>query len=260
MMHGGKRWSAFVIGTGFVVFLIRTSMALQVTPGYQVVTGPPGSSQETELAVTNNEETDLIIHPSMRNWLAYPANKKFKVEDWAAMELAAFPLATGETKKVPVRVHIPKKASGELMGMMSFRAEQPTPQTVNMQISVALYAAVQGTEKYQGVVQSITIESLDNIVRGTALIKNKGNIHMRLAGIIHVYDKDSQLVANIMIPSGLPVFPGQERAISGEIKNFRLTPGVYYVNASLTDVVRNIDILTDKKKFKLDEKGKAVVQ
>ena len=235
--------------------------AIHVSPGYQIVVLKPGKKSKIEVTLTNNEEEDLAIEGGSKDWFVLPENEKFSAADWLTIndEDARFDLKVGETRKVTYRVKAPRKAVGELVGMATFLAESKQEKAVNVRMSVAVYVVIKGREKYDGVVDSVSIDASDGNLKAGIAVQNTGNVHMRFSGLIQIFDKEDQVVANVKIKHGNPVYPGQTKTYFGQIEGYSLPSGRYFVQASLADIDWNSKILTEKKKFKLTNKKRQVV-
>ncbi|MCB4756056.1 MAG: hypothetical protein LHV69_03335 [Elusimicrobia bacterium] len=234
--------------------------AIQVTPGYQVITVAPGQKAKVQVTLTNTEPNECKVSPDVKNWFVLPANESIKVADWLKVVKTPFVLKPGQTKTLTYTALAPKNAVGELVGMATFLTEGPVVQTVNLQISVAIYVAVKGTEKFSGTVDSIEIIPSDGSLRVAVLMKNTGNVHLRLRGFVRVCNESDVPVVMVQIPPGRPIYPGRDKALMGEAKDAVLNPGLYIVDASFTDEIRYMEISTDKKTFKLEGKEKVVVK
>jgi hypothetical protein len=237
----------------------RNAGALQVIPGYQILSVEPGKETIAEIKITNSEDEDLQITPASKDWFVLPENKDFKAEDWLKTKEKSFALKKGETRVVRYTVTAPKKAVGELVGMATFES-QGSSQMMVMKVSVAVYAVMKGTEKYNNVIEGIVVEPSANTLKAGVMLKNTGNIHMRVEGFVQMFDAKNQLIAVIQIDRGNPVYPGKTGLFYGTIKDFSIGPGRYAVQASLVDVDQHITITSETKNFELKKMEKVLVQ
>lgn len=198
----------------------------------------------------------MTVIPITKDWFVLPENKQFKIDDWLTMKEPKFELKPGESKRVKFRIHAPKKAQGELVGMLSFRTKSPTRTSVDFVMSGAVYLSVEGTEKLKGTILAFMVEPSTDSVRAGVLVRNDGNVHLRPFGNLQIVDAKDQPVANVELQSSQPVYPGKTRPYFGEVKGLPLSPGKYAAQIELNDFDRQVFIDRRKEKFTLMEDRK----
>ena len=226
---------------------------LAITPTIQNFELAPGESVEGEVLIANTEAESVSISPVSKNWFVLPANKKFKVEDWLTVDQEVFTLNGGESRKVRFKAKAPKKAQGELVGMISFKTKSATMSTVEFVLSGAVYVAVKGTEKFEGDIRAMMVMPSSESVKAGVLLRNTGNVHLRPIGIFKIFDDNDQPVANVELEVGQPTYPGNLRSYLGEVKDLRMKPGKYVAHIDLVDRDRGAVIDRQKQKFLLME-------
>ncbi len=237
-----------------VMFLMATRLwALSVTPSLQNFELKAGDSTEGEVLVANTEEEEISVRPTTKTWFLLPDNQKIKIDDWLQIPSAEFSLKPGESKKLRIKVHAPKKAVGELVGMLSFHTKSPTRTTVEFVLSAAVYLAVSGTEKISGNIDAMMVTPSTDAVNAGVLLRNTGNVHLRPAGILEILNSKDQIVANVELERGQPTYPGNQRPYLGVVKDLRLPPGKYYAQIELFDFDRRVVIDKKRQKFTLSE-------
>jgi hypothetical protein len=114
--------------------------------------------------LTNTQDKDLLIVPSAFDFYTLPENKKIKTTDWLQIKNEEFSLKQGESKTIKFVVDVPKKAKGELAGNLRFESRGKQVGGVSLSLSLAIYAAVTGTEKigltYPAVGQEFWVHSV----------------------------------------------------------------------------------------------------
>ncbi|MCG3204694.1 MAG: hypothetical protein KCHDKBKB_01409 [Elusimicrobia bacterium] len=236
--------------------LTSSLWALSMTPSVQSFNVKPGESVGGEVSVTNTDGETLQIVPVTKNWFVLPANKAIKVEDWLKMHSNSFELKDGETKKIKFTVKAPKKAQGELVGMLSFRTKSDSRSTVEFMLSGAVYAVIIGTEKLSGDIRAMMVNPSTDSVQAGILVRNTGNVHLRPHGIMQIANDKDQLVANVELEHGQPTYPGNERPYMGVVKDLRMSPGKYWAQIELKDFDRGVMIEKRRQKFVLTEERK----
>src|SRR6185503_12517215 len=147
-----------VWGLAAAVLFTARAGALQITPTYQIFTVKAGEETTGELTLTNTEDADVTVNPELKEWFTLPANKDFKVEDWLKVMEPPFTFKPGESRKIRFIAKAPKKAKGELVGMLSFLTRKKSLGSVTFRLSVGIYVAVQGTEKFEGEVSAVSVK------------------------------------------------------------------------------------------------------
>lgn len=240
--------------------LTAKAAALQVAPTYQIFTVKPGGRAEGRCTLTNNEEEDLTIKLSSKDWFVLPENKKFKAQDWLTFKEKSFPLKKGESKEVEFSVDVPKEVKGELVGMMSFGMETEIESNLKKVLSVAIYGAAQGTEKLKADVRTFMVNTTSTSLSVSALIVNKGNVHIRPTGFFEMKDEKGETVANVFMEQGRPTYPGKEGIYVGQVKDFPVKPGLYKGLLTFTDMDRKDELIKTTKKFEILENGTVEVR
>lgn len=244
-----------ILFLGFL-FAVVPAHALRVVPSYQVVHLAPGTSRTIDVQISNDAGKEVRVTPSAKNWVTLPENKEYEVGDWLIpASTQPFILKANEGRTMTFTAKAPEGAIGELVGMASFLVEEEQASMVNMRMSVAVYVAVQGTEEYEGDVRGLAVKVGENTVRGAAFVSNTGNVHMRLAGLIRLFDRKKNPIANIVVRPGHPIYPGESKPISGVVDDLVLKPGRYYIEGSFRDVDRGQTFNVKRRRFRLKKDG-----
>lgn len=229
--------------------------ALQVSPSYQLFTLERGETVTRELMLTNNEGKDLLVIPSVNEWVKSKVNKDIPVSSWLTILNSTFSLRKGESRHIKFTAHAPKKAKGEVMGMLSFDTRSGTESSLHFRLSAAVYVGIKGTEQFKADIPEITIINSSDSVKANFTLHNTGNVHIRPYGFIQIKDAQGQSQANIQIQHGNPTHPGQSRAYGGQVKQFTLKPGKYTAVVTLTDLDRRFEISIDPRPFVVKQGG-----
>jgi hypothetical protein len=213
----------------------------------------PGKKATGELTVTNDEGEKINVVLSSKDWFVTPGNEKFKASEWLSFKQKEFPMEKDGVKTVQFFVEAPQGAKGELVGMLSIGVQPEIPTTLNKVLSVAMYVAIQGTEKLKAEVQAIMISPSSGTLTASLLLKNEGNVHVRPEGWFVIKNTKGQIIADITLEKGRPTYPGKENVYSGQVKDVQLKPDEYSAEIALNDVDRKIEIVRMTKKFEVTE-------
>lgn len=246
-----------LICTGWMLLaLVPTARAIQVSPSYQIFDVKPGESVNGECQVINNEDAVVTVKVHSKDWFVLPENKEFSAVNWLLVDQPEFQLQKGESRAVPFVVKLPEKAVGELVGMVSmeFSGEQQT--MLKQVVSVAVYAAVPGTEQLKIELSAVMLNPSTTTLQVGVQVKNVGNVHVRPTGQFWIYDKKGKEVTSVFIKQGRPTYPGREGGYFGEVSQLTLSKGNYTAHILLQDVDRHTQILDVRKKFILKANNK----
>jgi len=232
----------------------RMAEAMRVSPTYQVFRLKPGTKTVGELTLTNSQDHDLMVSPSASDFYSLPENKKFKTTDWLQIENTEFFLKKGESRVIKFVVSVPRKAKGELAGNLRFDSRSKEIGPLSLSLSLAIYAAVTGTEKPELKIPAISVQ-LSSHTDVNFLVLNTGNVHLRPRGFVYVYDSKDQLILNVEINAGVPALPSQPRPYGGVIKNYRLPEGRYRAEIALEDIDWGISLPVEKRRFLVTKEG-----
>jgi hypothetical protein len=195
----------------------------------------------------------MDIELTSKDWFVLPENQAYSAKDWLTFAEQKISLKVGESRNLKFFVDVPKKAQGELVGMLSHNIQTETSGNIQKVLSVAIYAAVAGTEKMKATLKGIMISPSTGTLAVGVLIQNDGNVHIRPVGRLQIQNEKGQVVANIELPKEKPIYPGKEAVSSGQVSLFKLDAGRYKAWVRITDVDRKIDVIDETKKFELLE-------
>ncbi len=210
------------------------AFALSVAPGRTEIRLAPGQNIKASLTVANDAKEIVQVEVSSKDWFVLEENKSFTVNSWLEIGGAhQFSLKPGERREVALRVTCPKNAQGELVGMVSFLYHASEPSMVTPVISVSIYTVVAGTEKISGEISELGIRSSQSAIQVAIGVKATGNVHLRPAGQVLIFNEKKELVSTIPIREGDPAYPGRERGYFGQDSSTKLVPGRYTLAANL---------------------------
>jgi hypothetical protein len=246
-----RRLAFFSILLGAALFWNGLLWALTVSPTVQQFDMKPGEKKKGTYLLTNDDTWDMQVTPESKDWFVLKENKENKITapDWLIVKGSTFTLKPGESREVSFEVRVPKASTGEIMGMASFLMVGGPDRFVNKRLSVAVYVGIQGTMHASSKILAMSVDTSSPTFTGGFIMSNTGNIHLRPTGLIQIFDSKKVNVANITIQRSAPIYPGERKAYTGEIPNFRLEPGEYSAEISMTDSDRNIPIQPVVKKF-----------
>jgi P pilus assembly chaperone PapD len=244
--------------TVFISFAAVSAYAgLAITPARQEVSLTPGKTFEGTYNVRNEYATPVKIKADFRDWFVLPENKNSKISDWLSISPTEFPLQPGESKDVSYTIHLPVTAQGVSVAMLSFIPEFESEQGVTMMVSVSLYVTAAGTEKADWEIQDVKITKTASEFTVSALVNDKGNVHIRPAGTVSVLSGNKTLFT-LDFAEGRPVYPGTSRTIVASNNNsVSLEEGKYTAVADISGAGQEKKKTTD---FVINNSGEVIVK
>lgn len=232
--------------------------ALSVNPARTDVRLDPGAVSRVTLTVNNPHPDAYDVELSVKPWFKYPDNATLKVEDWLKLpKKTQFRLKPGKSRDVEVTLQCPKDAVGELMGMVSFAAQEAKGSMLTSMISTPIYLRVAGTEKNTGELVALGAGARSKVFTVGIQVKATGNVRLRPVGVIHLTDAAGQLVADYLVPETTPIFPGQTHDIQAQGPAVVPPAGRYTLNADIKS--GSLD-LSGKKSFVVKANGEVELE
>ena len=248
MVYKSALWVTVVFG------LANIGAAIEIVPAYQVLHAKAGATVTTNVTIKNNETYAVRLTPQTKEWFSLPGNAAFKIDTWLKTQQAPVTLKPGETTSIPYEVRVPKKAKGELIGMISILADNAEEQAgFNMRTSVSVYVPIQGTDHYKGSLESLLVDSSNPTLTVHVLAKNDGNVHMRLNGRVNLYKDGGDPVAYVTLKTAQVIYPGESKTLVGELPWIELAPGAYTAELDLVDIDWKKKMTLKKKPFSIGQ-------
>jgi len=230
---------------------------------------PPDKITKGTIKIANGgtEAVQVIVQPE--DWLKRRTGEStFPVEEWLTVTPAEFTVEPVSIKEVEYTIKPPRGAKGELNAMVFFAtaAETQTGLDVTSRFGVSIYAAIEGTIDLECDINSVKVrrniiekEDGGTIDRGmvfTINVENKGNVHIRPAGMITVNDQYGNNF-DIEIEKGFPVYPGSSLNYAIIWDETDLLAGYYEATITLDyGNIYNIDEVFEKTiDFSIDVEG-----
>lgn len=252
-----------------VVVIFAISLSTQVFAGIRVdpvtleVVVPKGGEKEGVIKVGNTSEKPMRVTVSPEKF----GGTELDIGTWLTFEPMEQIIKGFEEKEIKYRLKLPEDSVGELRCMVFLVADEVSevPSSVGIRFGVPVYAIAGGTEVIEAVVDSINVEyNLESeVLSGTILVNNKGNIHIRPFVNIEVFDDKGNSKSKFSIPYGEPAQIGQLRPFMYQQK-VTLELGKYKIAVSV-DYGKmyglNDKIATGEKEFVVEKpKEKAEVE
>lgn len=236
----------FIATAGFLGFVIQTNFAqqqsldqsIEVSPPSQELNVDPGQETTVETIVRNKGNTTLNLTSRVEDFtasgdegqVALVEKGPWAISEWSQIEPQEFTIEPGEEQTVKIRVAVPQQnTGGGRYGAVVFaRAgnEQANAAAVTQEIASLFLLRISGpVNEHIQIVEMKTPRFIESgpVPLGLKL-KNTGNVHTKVTGIVSVTNVLGKKVADIVIPP-TNVFPQADRIINLTLdKRFLIGP------------------------------------
>lgn len=200
------------------LFLCNVASAdIAIAPLTKTVQVAQGGTKSVIFKVANTADEPVNINISARTWFNLPENADIKIGQWLKLGADKITLAPKQEKGLKFEIVVPKKAKGELAGMIYFAPERKKGQTLGTSYGVSLYVFVKGTEVVKPEIGNVAISKREDLSYLAVTIENKGNVHFR-PKVSAVVKAEKEFKEDIILPFGKPIFGGQSYTFLGELK------------------------------------------
>lgn len=254
------------------LFCATPSYCLVMGPARFEVSLPPGEIAEGDYYVQNDTERPAHIVVEPENWFKESYDYgKLDIKDWVEFDTYEFDLKPKEIKKLRLRIKVPTDVKGELVSQIFFTSsvlkEDGTPsEGIKARVGAVLYVAIKGTEIVDAEIENITIsKELKNgneNIKIEAVVKNKGNVHIRPEGKVTIDDKAGKRLAELNLRSGKTCLPGQLEVYEALWDKPEIKKGLYKISITI-NYGKEVDIektMAKEKAFEVDKMGKVTVK
>jgi len=229
----------YLSAIAILFFVINGYCFLNVSPSVVEKVAKAGRSLIVEFTVTNQEKATMFVEtsPDLIWWKQTTGSNELSIKSIKVCPKKPFLLEYGESKKVRVRIKIPKDATDELAVMIYFVAKGQTGSILNLTTrnGVPIYIFTGTQKKTDFAISSfdINISSADGFraLNCVLSIKNNGTSHFRPKGEVKISYPLGEVVGQI--PYGSPVFPNCSEKFKVLFENANWPVGTYKCSASI---------------------------
>lgn len=199
---------------------------------YEIV-APRGAVHEERIALRNDGNEAVRLRVGLQEETA-GENRR-----WIEANLEPVELRPGETCERAFFLDIPDDASGELRARIVFSGEEREgvggAVQMTARLAVPVYVMIKGTEVRAAEVLEVR-PCEEETERMEVRVANRGNVHIRPAGELRVFDVDGRtLLARAPVNEwGYPVLPGEIVALRTGPMRGGCGPGPRLAEATLT--------------------------
>ncbi len=225
-----------VILIAFIVFLNAgiAHAGIAVTPERHILKLGPGEEAGVDYKIYNSGEEDIHIRVDVREWTKSAGNKDIDIDSWLFIENKEFDVEAGKTQPLNVKVKAPDKATGEMVAMIFLCYQERKSSPLHLRHGNPLYLIIKGTEKHDARIDKIDCVYFKDPRRNnrsclqvSVNIANTGNIHIKPDIKLDITDKKANVLQQLEIKDGHPIFSGQNYAYKLEWWDADLAEGTY---------------------------------
>ncbi len=198
--------------------------SLSVSPPTQEISADPGSTIKVKAKIRNGSNQNLPIQVSIQGFIAsgdegqvaLTNNNTYSVSNWTTVEPQSFSLAPGTDKEVTATITIPKDAAGGRYGSFLFGVKPPSANgsaaTISQQVASLFLLKINGPTKENLTISEFKAPKFQEFgpVPFTLKFSNRGNIHVKVYGLINITDMFGNTTQNVVVKAR-NVFPNADR-------------------------------------------------
>ncbi|MBN1354372.1 MAG: hypothetical protein JW994_06865 [Candidatus Omnitrophica bacterium] len=184
---------------------------------------------------------DLVYLPDGSNDFLPEGTTPWSISDWIKVGPTEFDLLPSEETKVRYVVNIPQNAKGGRYGVVFFEVSPPLEDfkgksgaTINIRLGSIFLLTAKGTEKYDGELQDLKVDTPDKNGEFDVLctIKNNGNVLIRPVGTVKIIDSSKAELYELKLNQGKTgVLPDTNKQFLTRYTGKKLSPGEYVAQA-----------------------------
>lgn len=194
-------------------------LALKISPTLFQLTVQPGISQEVKANLTNPNSFPITLLAESEYFLKadeegnpqfLPPDTPGLLTNWLDFSFSDSFLAPGETKEIPLTVHLPQNTpAGGYYGSVFFTGqpvlEEKAQLGLQARVGALVVVAVSGEVSKTGEIVDFQVPSFFNRgpVNFQVEFQNTGNLHFQPQGTIAIYDSSAKQKALLDLPQHL---------------------------------------------------------
>lgn len=234
--------------------------ALEVSPPSQEITVDPGDSVTVTTTIRNSSNTTLPFTVQIHDFtaegdegqVAIAEKSNYSVASWTTVSPESFSLSPGEEQEVTGIIKVPSDAAGGRYGSFVFSVkgdEEGGSASVTQQIASLFLVRINGPVDETLNLISFQAPNFSEFgpIPFNLTFENKGNVHVKVYGLVNVSDMFGNTVADIVVP-GTNVFPQAERVVTTSL-NKKFLVGPYTATAIMYYGTATNDTLTQTASF-----------
>lgn len=262
----GKRLIFLIIAAFIVASLLLTTpfthwvkaqitgQTLEIIPPTQEVVADPGKTVTATAKIRNSSNATLPIQVTIQGFVAegvegqvaLTSDNPYSVANWTKVEPSEFNLGPGDEQTVRATINVPKDAAGGRYGSFVFAVKPGEKKggqaSVSQQIASLFLVRISGPSTEKLLLKDFSAPKFQEFgpVPLFLTFENKGNVHVKVYGIINVRDMFGKNVEDVVI-TGHNIFPEASREIQAYLGKrilfgkFTATAIMYY--GSTNDVI-----------------------
>ena len=208
--------------------------AIVVQPDRHIVEVSPGEIKQVEYTIENRglEPLDIIIDPV--GWAGTE-----DIYSWISLDSHKLYIDKENTNTLTINVTAPEGAEGEAVGMLFLCYKESEDAALNMRNGVPIYIVVEGTQKYELIIDNIDADITENKKQKTLSIAvsviNKSNAHIKPDVALSIIDKEEIVVYQIDYKKPKILLRCQKHTYNLRWRNPKLRKEEYLMKIAFSD-------------------------
>lgn len=208
--------------------------AIVVQPDRHIVEVSPGEIKQVEYTIENRglEPLDIIIDPV--GWAGTE-----DIYSWISLDSHKLYIDKEDTNTLTIDVTAPADGDGEAVGMLFLCYKESEDAALNMRNGIPIYIVVEGTQKYELILDSIDANITENkqqkILDIAISVINESNAHIRPDVALSIIDKEGIIVYQTDQEKPKILLRGQKHTYNLRWRNPKLRKEEYFVKIDFSD-------------------------
>ncbi|MBI2119699.1 MAG: hypothetical protein HYT97_08745 [Elusimicrobia bacterium] len=241
------KWQLLLLLSAFSLPLADGIVALEISPQHFTLEAEVGKKIKSQMVLknTNQKRVKVTFH-----FLPCSSDEKMNRKKWVKFSQKKFTLNQEESKTIQLTCKVPKKAKGELLGIVMIRTENPLEPFMEIRYLHPLTLRIKGTEKVKAKLTKVEAKKNYKSILLHGAIKNEGNIRIKPKLIVEIRNLMGELDSKVLDPKINEINPEEEINFTAEFpleKNYSLDSGT--LKLFYKDMEDKIQM--DKKGFKI---------
>ncbi|KKR68758.1 MAG: hypothetical protein A3I11_07595 [Elusimicrobia bacterium RIFCSPLOWO2_02_FULL_39_32] len=207
------KWQLLLLLSAFSLLLTNGIGALEISPEHFTLEAEVGKKIKNQIILKNPSQKKVKV---TLHFLPCSSDEKMNRKKWVKFSQKKFFLNQEESKTIQLTCKVPKKAKGELLGIVMIKAENPLEPFMEIRYLHPLTMRIKGTEKVKAKLTKVEAKKNNRSILLYGAIKNEGNIRIKPKLIVEILNLRGELDSKVLDPKINEIKPEEEINFTAE--------------------------------------------
>jgi len=193
------KWQLLLLLSAFSLLLTNGIGALEISPEHFTLEAEVGKKIKNQIILKNPSQKKVKV---TLHFLPCSSDEKMNRKKWV--------------KSIQLTCKVPKKAKGELLGIVMIKAENPLEPFMEIRYLHPLTMRIKGTEKVKAKLTKVEAKKNNRSILLYGAIKNEGNIRIKPKLIVEILNLRGELDSKVLDPKINEIKPEEEINFTAE--------------------------------------------